>query len=126
MASRYAPSAGEIGLRPHRRLLSRGASLFFRLFFPIRGVRDYSSGFRAYRVGLHRRAAARWGSLVTADGFEANAEILAKLSRLRPRPRAAEFPLRLRYDLKRSPSKMRIVPTLCGYLGLFRKVAYYR
>lgn len=121
VASRFTPGGAEMGLGWHRRLLSRGASLFFRLFFPIPGVRDYSSGFRAYRVEFLRRALGRWGRLVTTDGFDCMAEVIAKLSRLGPK--AAEIPLVLRYDQKRGPSKMRILRTIGGYLRLLREAA---
>jgi len=46
------------------------------------------------------------------------AEIMAKCSRLRPR--AAEYPLVLRYDQKQGQSKMRIFRTIRGYFSLLR------
>lgn len=119
IASRFVRGGAERGLPPYRKLLSRGASLFFRLFFRIPHVRDYSSGYRAYHMAFLRGALARWGALVTADGFECMAEILAKFSRLKPR--AGEYPLVLRYDQKQSPSKMRIMRTIRGYFNLLRK-----
>lgn len=120
VASRFVPGAQVHGLGPDRKLLSLGASLFFRLFFPIRNVRDYSCGFRAYRVSLLRRATALWGSLVTRSGFECMAEIMAKLSRVELR--AGERPLVLRYDRKESPSKMRVLRTVMGYIRLLKDV----
>lgn len=119
IASRFVPGAGEFGVSWHRRLLSRGAGLFFKLFFPIAGVRDYSSGFRAYRLSLLRSALRRWPRLVTTDGFDSMAEVMAKLSRLAPR--AGELPLILRYDQKRSKSKMRVLRTIGGYIRLLRE-----
>ncbi|MGE5674902.1 MAG: glycosyltransferase family 2 protein [Mycobacterium leprae] len=120
IASRFVPGGREFGLSLYRKLLSRGASLFFRLFFPIPGVRDFSSGYRAYRIGFLRKAMLRWGQLVTVPGFECMAEILAKCSRLGPK--VAEYPLVLHYELKHGPSKMRILRTIGGYIALLRKV----
>ncbi|MGH7751852.1 MAG: glycosyltransferase, partial [Gemmatimonadales bacterium] len=117
IASRYAPGGREEGVPPLRRLLSRGIGLLMRLRFGLRGVRDYSSGYRAYRVGLLTAAAGRYGDrLIESRGFTVMAELLLKLQPLRPR--AAEVPLRLRYDLKRGASKMRLIDTIKGYLGL--------
>lgn len=119
IASRFVNGGQEVGLELYRKFFSRGASLFFRLFFPIRGVRDYSCGFRAYRIAFLRRAREHWGELVTVTGFECMAEILAKFSRLRPR--AGEYPIILRYDLKAGASKMKIMKTIRGYFSLLRK-----
>ncbi len=121
VASRFARGGREIGLKAYRRLLSRGASAFCRLFFPIPNVRDYSSGFRAYRVEFLRRARSRWGALVTTSGFDCMAEILAKASRMGPA--AGECPLVLRYDRKRGKSKMRILRTIGRYLRLLREAS---
>lgn len=116
IASRFVPGAREIGLSPARKLFSRGASLLFRTLVRIPGVKDYSCGFRVYRIAFLRRAMAKWGRLVTVNGFECMAEILAKCSRLRPR--VGEHPLVLRYDQKGGPSKMRVMRTILGYLGV--------
>lgn len=116
IASRFVPGAREIGLSPQRKLFSRGASLLFRTLVRIPGVKDYSCGFRVYRVAFLRRAIAKWGRLVTVNGFECMAEILAKCSRLKPK--VGEHPLVLRYDQKGGPSKMRVMRTILGYLGV--------
>lgn len=121
VASRFARGGREVGLRLHRRLLSRGARLFMRGLFPIPGVKDYSSGYRAYSAALLSRAADFYGEdgLVTTSGFDCMAEILVKLRRFEPRCR--EVPLVLRYDRKRGPSKVRYLATILGYLRLARE-----
>lgn len=121
VASRFASGGREIGLPVLRRVYSRGASLFFRLFFPIGTVRDYSSGFRCYRIGYLRRAAERYdGRLITASGFECNAELMARFSKFGVR--AGEHPLVLKYNLKEGKSKMRPARTIAGYFRLLRMV----
>lgn len=119
VASRFVAGGKELGLQSYRKLLSRGASLFFRVFFRIPGLRDYSSGYRAYSMAFLHRAMAQWGSLVTVRGFECMAEILAKSRRLNPK--AAEYPLVLHYENKVGQSKMRILRTIAGYVRLLRK-----
>jgi len=49
IASRFAPSGEEVGVPPLRRFLSHGASWVFRATLRMRGVRDYTCGYRAYR-----------------------------------------------------------------------------
>lgn len=126
IASRYASGGEEIGLAPHRRLFSAGASWLLRSNFPIPGARDYTCGFRAYRVTLLERAADRWGvdGLVEEEGFACMAEILIKLSLLGAQ--VAEVPLVLRYDLKEGASKMKVARTIRQYLGLIRRLKRLR
>jgi dolichol-phosphate mannosyltransferase len=117
IASRYAPGGREVGLSGVRRLLSRGASMLLTVFSPVRGARDYTCGYRAYRGEILRRAHDMWnGAFISEEGFVASAEILLKLGRIGAR--VAEVPLVLRYDLKGGASKMRVGSTIGRYLRL--------
>ena len=46
IASRFARGGGQKGVSSYRALISSGANLFMKLFFPMRGVREYSCGYR--------------------------------------------------------------------------------
>ena len=117
IASRYEPGGQEIGLSPIRRVLSRGASFLLSVVLPVPGARDYTCGFRLYRVPTLRRAAAAWGDrLVEEAGFTCMAEVLLKLGR--GGARVAEVPLILRYDLKQGASKMKVGRTIARYFAL--------
>jgi dolichol-phosphate mannosyltransferase len=118
IASRFAPGGQEVGVAPHRWLLSRGASLALRLAFRLPpGVRDVSTGFKAYRGALLRRLASRWGErLVEEQGFACMAELLVKAAAIGAA--IGEVPMVLRYDLKAGPSKMRTARTVRAYLRL--------
>lgn len=121
IASRFVKGGREIGLSMERKLLSRGAAAFLKLFFPIENVHDYSCGFRVYDVDyLDRAIMAYGGDLVTSRGFECMAEILARFSKLGVR--AGEYPLVLEYNLKQGESKMKVLRTIKGYLSLPLKV----
>ncbi len=48
IASRYQPGSRTLGVSFRRQFLSWGAGLLFRIVLPMAGVRDYTSGFRAY------------------------------------------------------------------------------
>lgn len=83
IASRYLSGAWVLGVSPSRRLFSRAMSWLFRILFPISGVRDYSSGFRAYRAGLLLEAFTRWqDQFISQPGFACMVEILLKLRQL--------------------------------------------
>jgi dolichol-phosphate mannosyltransferase len=117
IASRYAPGGAEIGLKPHRKLMSRCASFLLQTYFHVTGARDYTCGFRAYQVGALRRAFRAWqGQLVEDNSFVCMAEILVKLGALGTR--IGEVGLQLRYDLKTGPSKLRVLRTIRRYFVL--------
>ncbi len=117
IASRYASGGAEVGVPMLRRVLSVGIGMLMRLRFGLRGVRDYSSGYRAYRARLVRLALDQFGAaLVESRGFAVMAELLVKLAAFGPR--VVEVPLGLRYDRKRGASKLRIFPTAADYVAL--------
>lgn len=119
LTSRYQPGGGQSGLFGYRRWLSHGAGLFMKLMFPIAGVRDYSSGYRAYRWEILSEALRVFGNRFIEQkhlGFSCTLEKLVKLNLLKAR--FAEVPHMLHYDRKKSPSKMASWPTTLGYLAL--------
>ncbi len=117
IASRFVPGGREEGVPWRRRLLSRGAGLVFRCVCPIAGVRDYTTGFRAYRARMLKELWNLYGDrLIEAAAFSVMTEILLKARVVEPR--IAEVPLVLRYDLKEGPSKMRPGRTIRDYARL--------
>ena len=121
IASRYQPGALVKGVPPHRRLLSWVASWLFRLVFPIRGVKDFTCGYRAYRSGVLKAAVNQYGErLISEDGFQCMVDILLKLRKMDLIFR--EVPLILRYDMKEGASKMNVTRTILRTFGLmFRR-----
>ncbi|MTV48655.1 glycosyltransferase [Heliobacillus mobilis] len=122
IASRYQDGGEQIGLSFFRKVMSWGASTLLGFIFQIDGVRDYSSGFRAYKIGVLQVAFQRFGEyFIEASGFQCMAEILLKLRTLGLR--FDEVPLVLRYDRKAGPSKMPVLETVLQYFFLARKVS---
>lgn len=122
ITSRYAQGGGEVGLDWYRRFISRCANLLFKLCFPIRGVKEYSCGYRAYRVGLIQDALAIFGNKfidLKGMGFTGTLEKLIKLRLMGAR--IAEIPFVLRYDQKLSRSKVVTSITTLGCLLLILK-----
>ena len=107
IASRYRAESRLYGVPWLRRAMSRAASLLMRAVFPIRGVRDFTCGYRAYRADVLQRAVDRYhGEFVNQDGFQCMVDILLKLRPMRLI--FGEVPLLLRYDRKGGQSKMEI------------------
>jgi dolichol-phosphate mannosyltransferase len=120
IASRFQPGAEWFGLSWDRVLFSKGVSWMFRIAWPMRGVRDYTCGYRLYRAGLLRAAYQQWGDrFVNEPSFACMPDVLWKVSRLSPR--FAEIPLSLHYDRKPGESKMNVGRTIRRTLGLIAK-----
>ncbi len=118
IASRYRPGARIRGVPFHRRVLSRAASLLMIMLFPIKGVRDYTCGYRAYDMGmLQKVVAGSETAFFNQDGFQVMVDILLMLRR-EPDVIMGEVPLILRYDHKEGASKMNVGRTTRQTLGL--------
>lgn len=125
IASRYAPGGNQIGLDWYRRTISRCANLLMKTVFPIRGVWEYTSGFRAYRVALIQDAIGIFGNQfidLKGMGFTGTVEKLIKCRLMGAR--VGEVGFVLRYDQKMSTSKVVTSLTTIGYLTLIAKYIY--
>jgi dolichol-phosphate mannosyltransferase len=120
VASRYVDGGREVGLALHRSLLSWAINRLLRQTKPISNLRDYTCGYRAYRVRPLAQALAHYGDkLIEEIGFTCMVELILKL---RPFIRTVtEVPLVLRYDLKRGKSKMKVVRTIFRYIQLLTR-----
>ena len=107
IASRYRPESRVYGVPFLRRVMSGGASWLMRALFPIRGVRDFTCGFRAYRASTLRAAFSRYGAdFVNQEGFQCMVDILLRLRSMDLV--FGEVPFLLRYDRKGGESKMKV------------------
>jgi dolichol-phosphate mannosyltransferase len=125
IASRFQPGGGAIGLDAYRTFVSRCANLVMKLFFPIKGVWEYSCGYRAYRAELVQDAIRIFGNAfidLKGVGFTCTLEKLIKFRMMGAR--FTEVPFVLRYDQKLSQSKMLSSITTLGYFVLILKYIY--
>ncbi len=121
IASRYVEGGKELGLARHRSLLSWGCSQLLKQFFPIPGVRDYTCGYRAFKMAkLKKLADKTQGEFYKEDSFVSVNEFLLQMAKLGLR--ATEVPLVLRYDLKLGKSKMKVLSTVLRYFLLILRV----
>ena len=90
------------------------------IVFPIKGIKDYTCGFRAYNCSILKQAFEFYGEdIIESKTFVCMAEILIKLRKLKIK--GAEVPLILRYDRKIGASKMQLKKTIVDYLYIIVK-----
>jgi dolichol-phosphate mannosyltransferase len=120
IASRYQKGSRIVGVPFHRRFLSRGASLLFRCIMPIKGVKDYTCGYRAYRADAVKHVLIEYGDeFLARDGFECMVDILLKLGKMGLI--IGEAPFILRYDWKEGQTMMNLSRTIRRSLFLLLK-----
>jgi dolichol-phosphate mannosyltransferase len=111
IASRYLKDSRVVGVGFFRQFMSFGASWMMRILFPIKGVKDYTCGYRAYSLECLRKAVEKFRDrLIEEKGFACMAELMIKLRTMNVL--AVEVPLVLRYDQKAGKSKMEILKTI--------------
>lgn len=124
IASRFQPKGGQKGLNAYKTIVSFCANLFMKIVFPIRGIREYSCGFRAYRAKIIKMAIDIFKNQfiqLKGLGFTCTLEKLIKLKMIGAK--FTEIPFTLRYDQKKSKSKMVGSITTFGYFTM--AVFYY-
>ncbi len=117
VASRFQKGGGQDGVHGYRLFLTIAASKYMQLFFPIKNIKDYSCGFRAYRVKILQDAITMFGNnfiQMKGIGFTSTLETIVKLNLLGAK--FDEVPFYLHYARKASPSKMVSSITTLGYL----------
>lgn len=126
ITSRYAPGGGQIGVDLYRRTISRIANLLIKSIFPIRGVWEYTCGYRAYRASVIQDAIEIFENRfvdLKGMGFTGTVEKMIKLKMMGAR--VAEVPFVLRYDQKLSTSKVVTSITTLGYFMLIAKYCVF-
>jgi len=117
IASRFVNGGDDASAPMFRRMLSRGASIIFKTILPLNSIKDFTSGYRGYRVHLLRKASIHFGeTLVNEQGFACMVELLLKLRHWSPK--IVEIPFELRYDRKLGASKLKLFKTIFQYIKL--------
>ncbi|WP_407311091.1 glycosyltransferase family 2 protein [Desulfosporosinus sp. SB140] len=125
IASRFVDGGEQHGLSIVRKMLSWGAGKVMNYFVPISGVRDYSCGYRAYRLSLLAEGIRQYGpNIIQSRNFSGMVELLLKIAPLANK--VAEIPLKLHYELKTGASKMKILATIWGYIQLIYHIKRQR
>jgi dolichol-phosphate mannosyltransferase len=120
IASRFAPGGVERGLSSFRKVLSRGSGTLLTIFFPTKGLRDYTCGYRAFSAEIIKRGFSRYGdAFIEETGFSVTPEILLKLRALGATIDEVGFVLK--YDQKVGKSKIKISKTIAQYLKMITR-----
>jgi len=139
VVSRFCEKSVMKGFSLFRTCLSLGISIVLRSLFPIRKdddtkLKDYTSSYRGYTVGVLKKAFKIYGKegFVTEAQFTYTFEVLTKLNLINTK--ITEIPLDYRYDEKIGESKLNLYKNgICfvqlifkllklKYACLFRKV----
>lgn len=120
IASRYQKGSNVHGLAKHRVLTSEGAKYVYGALLTVKGVKDYTCGYRLYSKEILQRAYQFFGDKIIEEaGFTCMSELLYKLYIVKAR--FAEIPFELRYDFKKGQSKMKLLKTaINSFLLAFR------
>ena len=121
VASRFTQNAKVVGVPIIRQILSYGASVIFKIFFPIKNIRDYTCGYRAYRIKILKDASEKIKPFFSESGFSCMVDILLKLQKINKNINAEEIPMILRYDLKKGKSKMKVIRNIFNSIFLIFK-----
>lgn len=121
IASRYGQGGGFSGFPPIRFLISLLANKLLKFLFSYPQISDYTIFFRAYKGEIIKRAKIKFGEkFIDQKGFAANAEILLKL--LTFKPTITEIGFTYPYSLKKSESKLKVLPVCVEYILLIFKM----
>lgn len=111
IASRYQKGATVKGLSAYREKLSDIASVYYKLVLNIKGVKDYTCGYRIYTYEIIERLIEKFSEEVVKEkSFACMMELLYKISRVGAK--LDEVPFELRYDNKKGNSKMDVFKTM--------------
>jgi len=125
VASRFISNASVVGVPMYRRILSNTASAIFKIIFPIKNVKDYTCGFRGYKIEILKKASEKITPFFSEKGFSCMVDILLKLQKFDKNIEAEEIPITLRYDLKQGQSKMKVTTNIFNTLILIIKRKFF-
>lgn len=121
VASYYAEGGRVEGTVWYRKVLSWGANTMVRNLLGIRGVRTYSSFFRAYRPEVLRAVKDVHGDFFDEKGFACVVELLLRIDRLGFK--LDEVPMVLQGANRIGKSRMKVGKTIAGYLRILARNA---
>jgi dolichol-phosphate mannosyltransferase len=120
--SRFCKESKMLGFPFYRILISKTTSFVMRLFFGIRDIenkkiKDYSSGYRCYRVKSIKKLIEEFGdNFITNQDFTYTCELLINLDKIGAK--FQELPLHYDYSKKIGESKLRFFSNAKSLLRL--------
>ena len=108
IASRFAKKSKITGLGFHRKILSEGARILFKIFLPIQNVNDYTCNFRAYKYSCIKKSKVINRKFFLYKDFSLISDLLVKLDKKNKDLLISEEPLFLSYGKKQGESKLKV------------------
>ena len=119
LASPYLYGGAIVNTTTWRVVLSRIANVFVKEVLGLTGIATVSSFYRLYRGSVIVNLQRCYGpGIVERAGFECMVEMLLKMVYLRTS--ISEVPMTLDTSLRAGKSKLKVLPTIWGYLRLWR------
>ncbi len=114
-----------VGVPFFRLVMSHGARWVYKICFPIKGINDYTAFCRAIKGSALKLAYERYqDKLIESSGFGCMAEMLIKFRQI---PLfITEVPMIVRYDLKTSSSKLKVMKTVQEHFRNIRRHVFKR
>lgn len=121
IAARTHPESAVRGVPLAKRWSMHLVSTVLRAVMPLPNVTDYGSTFRAYRVGLLKRAVTQYQEgLITSRDAAANIELLLRLGSFHPT--IVEVPATYQEEIRGRPSRHRWPRAIRSQLALTGRV----
>ena len=111
IASRFMKSSKVNGLSFFRTTLSLLAKIIFHLFFPFKGLKEYTCNYRIYQSSLIKKLMKEKNFFKNED-FNIAVKILLFLIKVNKDIRISEYPLILNYHYKEGQSKMKVTKNI--------------
>jgi len=125
IASRFATGGKTFGVPFHRQIITKLASLTFRIFFQGCKVLDFTCGYRAYTGKCILDFIEHYKEkIITDNSFSSMAEICLKI--LNMGGKISEVPFELHYERKKGKSKMPFTRTVSTLLKLIIQIKFNR
>lgn len=110
IASRYCEASRIKGLSNKRILLSIIAKFLYSLRWQLKGVKDYTCNYRAYKITILKKLIRNNSNFISQKEFSAVGELLKNLSKYNPI--ITEVPMILNYSNKKNNSNINLIKTI--------------
>ena len=117
IASRFINGSIVNGVTKMRKIMSYGAKILFKIFFPFKNLNDYTFNYRCYNSNLIKEV-LKDKKFFKNEDFNIAAKIIIFLTTKYNYIKIKEIPFNLSYDLKIGKSKMNITKTILLTLKL--------
>jgi dolichol-phosphate mannosyltransferase len=125
LASPYLYGGAIVHTTTWRVILSRIANVFVKEVLGLTGIATVSSFYRLYRGSVVVNLQRCYGpGIVERAGFECMIELLLKM--VYTRTTISEVPMTLDTSLRAGGSKLKVLPTVIGYLRLWQDTSRWR